>query len=358
MPAPLSVLVVEDDAVDRKFLVRALRRADVAIESLPVPDLASAREQLAIRRFDCVLTDLRLPDGQGTELISETSAAVVVITGGDDRDAKAAIEAGAQDWLDKGQATAKAVARAVTHSCLRAQHAAIELRVKRAERFAAVGHVAAALSHELNNAGAVVLGVLELLHERLADAPGFDDDASLVESALEAAERTARITRGLMAYGQLEVADDGETYTVEDIVDSLRHLLGRPGARGVQLELEVGEVPPLKGHGGELLDMLVVLTMTLAERLPPGRPRPVRLRAWWEGGLRVQLAVDGEAFPADVRGQPLDAFLHVQASKSDTAFGLWLAESVSRGLGGTVRFSPELQPGLHLWLPLEPAASS
>jgi len=352
---PLRVLVVEDDAVDRKFLVRSLRRAESEVAIEQAADLAGAREKLTSHRFDCILTDLRLPDGEGTELIEETPAAVVVITGGDGRDARDALAAGAQDWLDKGQVTSHSVGRAVTYACMRARHGAIERRVKRAERFAAVGQVAAILSHELNNAGAVVVGVLELLQLRLQDEPGFEDDAEMLQNALDAAERTARITRGLMGYSKLRVTQDRDVFTIDELADSLQHLFGQRSG-GVRLELSLGEVPPLRGAGGPLLDTLVVMTMTLAERIEQ-QEGVVSLAIAWQEGLRVRVSCAGRPFPPEVRAQALDAFLHVHGADSDAAFGLWLADDVTSSLGGTLRFGRDEEPALELWLPLERAGA-
>jgi DNA-binding NtrC family response regulator len=104
--APSSgVLVVEDEDAIREGLSRALRT--VATSVCVVGDLAEARRALAGRAFDCVLLDLRLPDGDGLDLLTEIRARedpppVVVATSFDDGERIIrAIRLGAFDYLTK-----------------------------------------------------------------------------------------------------------------------------------------------------------------------------------------------------------------------------------------------------------------
>jgi len=61
----MRILVVEDDATSRLFLVEALAQA--GHEVLPCVDFRSA-VAASVRRVDLVLTDLALPDGDGEAL--------------------------------------------------------------------------------------------------------------------------------------------------------------------------------------------------------------------------------------------------------------------------------------------------
>lgn len=107
----LSVLLVEDYAIDALYLIEMLDGLDPderpRIEH--VGSIAAAERALAAQAFDCVLLDLALPDGEGVENVQRIRAAsrnatIVVMTGLDDeRRAFAALELGAQDYLVKGR---------------------------------------------------------------------------------------------------------------------------------------------------------------------------------------------------------------------------------------------------------------
>lgn len=71
----LRVLLVEDEPANRALVRAILTRANPAeIGEVVLRDaatLAEAREALAAERFDAVLVDVRLPDGNGLDLAAE-----------------------------------------------------------------------------------------------------------------------------------------------------------------------------------------------------------------------------------------------------------------------------------------------
>ncbi|CAJ0732105.1 sigma-54-dependent transcriptional regulator [Ralstonia mannitolilytica] len=99
------ILVVDDEADLRELLEISLRRMghDVVLAS----SLAEAREALSRQRFALVLTDMRLGDGLGIELVRQLSATadrtpVAVITAyGSAENAVEALKAGAFDYIAK-----------------------------------------------------------------------------------------------------------------------------------------------------------------------------------------------------------------------------------------------------------------
>lgn len=100
-----KVLVVDDEADILELLELTLLRMGLDVER--AASLAEAKERLAQRSFDLCLTDMRLPDGTGLELVSHIAAQcadlpVAVITAhGSTENAVAALKAGAFDYLAK-----------------------------------------------------------------------------------------------------------------------------------------------------------------------------------------------------------------------------------------------------------------
>jgi signal transduction histidine kinase len=124
--------VVEDDAGDFRLINAYLRRAglihDASNPSLTwAQTLSEAIEVAGHARPDLVLLDLSLPDSTDILTVKAMSAAlpevpIVVLTGSDDNDlAIKALEAGAQDYLIKGQLDHLTVARAARHALVRKQ---------------------------------------------------------------------------------------------------------------------------------------------------------------------------------------------------------------------------------------------
>ncbi len=100
-----TVLVIDDEADIRELLELSLVRMGLAVES--AGSLAAARQLLQSRQYDLCLTDMRLPDGDGLELVRYIGSQcadlpVAVITAfGSTENAVAALKAGAFDYLSK-----------------------------------------------------------------------------------------------------------------------------------------------------------------------------------------------------------------------------------------------------------------
>ncbi len=104
-PSGANVLVVDDEADIRELLEITLERMGLSVEA--AASIAEAQTLLKAKPFDLCLTDMRLPDGEGLELVRFIGAncrdlPVAVITAfGSTDNAVAALKAGAFDYLSK-----------------------------------------------------------------------------------------------------------------------------------------------------------------------------------------------------------------------------------------------------------------
>jgi two-component system response regulator PilR (NtrC family) len=104
-PPIASVLVVDDEPDLRTLYELTLLREGHEVTS--APDLLQAREWLAQRHFDVLITDMRLPDGLGLELLRElsdgqrTEKSIVITAHGSAENAVEALKIGAFDYLTK-----------------------------------------------------------------------------------------------------------------------------------------------------------------------------------------------------------------------------------------------------------------
>ena len=100
-----TVLIVDDEPDLVELVALTLERMDLATAS--AGDLASARRLLSEQRFDLCLTDMRLPDGDGLDLVAwieqrQPQLPVAVITAhGNVESAVRALKAGAFDFVSK-----------------------------------------------------------------------------------------------------------------------------------------------------------------------------------------------------------------------------------------------------------------
>src|SRR3954468_11768208 len=100
-----QVLVVDDEPDIRELLELTLVRMGLDVET--VGSIAEAKERLKADRYDLCLTDMRLGDGEGLDLVRHIAAQaadvpVAVITAyGSAENAVAALKAGAFDYVSK-----------------------------------------------------------------------------------------------------------------------------------------------------------------------------------------------------------------------------------------------------------------
>jgi two-component system phosphate regulon response regulator PhoB len=101
-----AILAIEDDWTVRTVLEHTLASAGHDVDI--APGIADGRELLANGRYDVVLLDLNLPDGNGLDLLQEirtqlgTTVSVLVLTGMRQEDAVVrGLELGADDYMTK-----------------------------------------------------------------------------------------------------------------------------------------------------------------------------------------------------------------------------------------------------------------
>nr|WP_036837652.1 sigma-54 dependent transcriptional regulator [Polaromonas sp. CF318] len=105
VPQQARILVIDDEPDLRTLYELTLLREGYRVEA--AGDLLQARQQLSENRFDAVITDMRLPDGLGLELLRDmvsqqrSERCVVITAHGSAENAVEALKAGAFDYLTK-----------------------------------------------------------------------------------------------------------------------------------------------------------------------------------------------------------------------------------------------------------------
>ncbi|MES2248899.1 MAG: sigma-54 dependent transcriptional regulator [Pseudomonadota bacterium] len=202
-PRPAQILVIDDEPDLRTLYELTLLREGYRVEA--AGSVSEAWQHLEAGRFDAVITDMRLPDGEGMEIIhriqkDQRSERCVVMTAyGSAENAVEALKAGAFDYLTKPVDLKQF--RAVVASAVQANRAAVVVPQKPAPQ--AAGHGGErpdALS--VTRSGATAL-------DRLV---GDSDPMRLVKS------RIAKVARGMAP-----VLVRGESGTGKELVARAVH---------------------------------------------------------------------------------------------------------------------------------------
>ena len=173
MPHRTPVLLIEDNPDDADTLRELLREVRAPVRLTGVETLAAGVAALGREPFALMLLDLSLPDSQGLATVERALAAaphlpILVLTGLEDEAlGAAAVHAGAQDYLVKGQSDGAALVRAMRYAVER--HRLLAARTEDARVWAALAHGGEALL-----AAAGGQGMLDTLGRVAVEALGCD----------------------------------------------------------------------------------------------------------------------------------------------------------------------------------------
>lgn len=122
----IHLLLIEDNPGDVRLVRETL--TDVTDETFNITCAATLREaqqKISEKKFDAILLDLGLPDGNGIDLVKRVVEAtprtpILVLTGlVDDRIALNALSVGAQDYIVKGILEGRSIARSIQYAMQR-----------------------------------------------------------------------------------------------------------------------------------------------------------------------------------------------------------------------------------------------
>jgi signal transduction histidine kinase len=334
------ILVVDDNAALVDNLAEVL--GDVGYVVKRAHSCADARAA-AGGGFDVALVDLRLPDGDGTALARELKerardAQVILLTGhATTESAVEAVRAGAFAYLVKPVPPADlllTVEQAARQVRLTAESRDLSRRAQRAEKLAAVGTLAAGLSHEIKNplnAAALQLMVLERRLKRIANLP--DDIFEPLDIVQSEIKRLAHFLDDFLHFARPREI----VRAPMDLARLIAHVLDllAPQATAAQLTVErrVEPLPICEADEARLQQALMNLVLNAIQATPAGGW--VRVGARPEvGHILIAVEDSGPGIPDGVRDRIFEPFFTTK--DAGTGLGLPMVHAIVQQHGGAI----------------------
>ncbi|KST65937.1 ATP-binding response regulator [Mastigocoleus testarum] len=121
MKKELSILVIDDDEVDRISVCRALNKIEFAVKISEASNYNEAVKYLERNKFDCIFLDYALPGKDGLAVVRElrdsgNKIPLVILTGqGDEQIAVEIMKAGASDYIGKSRISPQLLGKTLQH---------------------------------------------------------------------------------------------------------------------------------------------------------------------------------------------------------------------------------------------------
>ncbi len=219
-----------------------------------------------------------------------------------------------------------------------------EQALRRSERLATTGRLAATLAHEIHNPLDTVGNLLYLMEHSV------DTEAvrQYIELAAQEVARVTQMTRHMLAF-QRE-SSKPVPVDIAEMLDNVVALFDRKiESAGIQVEKQVEFEPKFLGLTGEIRQVLANLFGNALEAVPcHGK---IRLRAhasrnWRTGqrGLRIVIADNGPGISDDIRGKIFEPFFTTKG-EAGTGLGLWITSGIVENNDGALRLRTVTRAG-------------
>lgn len=213
-----------------------------------------------------------------------------------------------------------------------------EEALRKAEKLAAAGRLAASMAHEINNPLEAVTNLIFLARTTgVTSAEG----EGLLTMADEELRRVVHHTKRTLGFFRDSTLPRG--FKVADVIDDVVSLYaGRMEARGVKVKKEYSNSGEMYGMVGEIRQAISNLVANALDAMSySGGTLHVRLRrtAHSQNGpaLQITVADTGAGIPAESRSRIFEPFYTTKLA-TGTGLGLWLTKGIVEKHGGTIRF--------------------
>jgi signal transduction histidine kinase/DNA-binding response OmpR family regulator len=224
-----------------------------------------------------------------------------------------------------------------------------QARLIQTERLSAIGELAAAVAHQINNPVATIV----LDSQLLLDRADIDEDMrSSLNAILRAGKRASTVVRRLLASARSDTDRNPPepidlVTTIEETVALVKSYIERDRIRVRVSPVEVPP-PPVYVSRGELDDVWLNLLINAHDALV-GRPgAQVGIDVHWrEGDSQVEVVVwdNGPGVPEAIRDKIFKPFFTTKKVGEGTGIGLHICRQVVERAGGTIEVESQEEIG-------------
>ena len=233
----------------------------------------------------------------------------------------------------------------------------LETQLIQSEKLAAVGQLVSGVAHELNNPLTSIAGLAEFLLEQKELGP---KDKGHLQVIHEQAERASRIVRNLLTFARKGPAEEAYVDVADVIRQTLLLMSYDLKLKDIAIDVDLApRLPDVLGDRHALQQVMLNLLTNAAQAVdaaPPGGPRRVHVRAWFDDLVHVRVTDTGPGIPDDIVPHIFTPFFTTKEPGHGTGLGLSITYSLVEAHGGHIAHERPAEGGAAFRVDL-PAAS-
>lgn len=222
-----------------------------------------------------------------------------------------------------------------------------EERLRKVEKLAAAGQLAASLAHEINNPLAAVTNALYIL-QNFSGLP--TETAALLNTAASELARVSRIVKQSLSYYRVDRSPK-EIDLAQILQESLRIFEEKFRTAGLDVHTRIRPQTTILGFGDEIRQAIDNLLLNAVEATPRGGRLAVSLR--WSRDqkdpsrpriARLTIADTGSGIPKDQLSRLFEPFFTTKVEKGN-GLGLWVVRGIVAKHEGSIRMRSSTRDG-------------
>jgi two-component system sensor histidine kinase HydH len=209
----------------------------------------------------------------------------------------------------------------------------LEAQIRRSEKLAAIGKLAAAVAHEIRNPLSSIRGFAQFLGHLLRDRPRDHEYAAVM---VKEVDRINRVVTDLLTFARPQEIEPAPV-DLNALVGHVRRLVeGDAGNGGVTVDLQLPEaLPQVVLDGGQITQVLLNLCLNALQAMDGGGTLSIGAGADGRGGLDLWVTDDGPGIPPSHQARIFDPFFTTR--DKGTGLGLAIVQKIVENHHGGIR---------------------